>query len=245
MAPQKNSAPSREPKKVYPPPRLAPLPSAKEDAPIGKFTKRVYISAHRLPPIDEDDGVFRRRVDVPAPRQAAKRVESFGLDQFFPSSPKGDTSPPPARKAPASRNLPAAAKVAPAAPAARAKPVVTKPGAAPKTKPAATKTKPAVDTSANSGTKRKLDGDAVNHQPPRKSQRVAEQTAPGLFVPATSKRELELQEREAAVSAREKAVSDFAVDLENIREKFFWAGQALSKAFSSKSETFPQQSIPI
>lgn len=235
MAPQKNSAPSREPKKVYPPPRLAPLPSAKEDAPIGKFTKRVYISAHRLPPIDEDDGVFRRRVDVPAPRQAAKRVESFGLDQFFPSSPKGDTSPLPARKAPASRNLPAAAKVAPAAPA---KPVVTKPGAAPKTKPA-------VDTSVNSGTKRKLDGAAVNHQPPRKSQRVAEQTAPGLFVPATSKRELELQEREAAVSAREKAVSDFAVDLENIREKFFWAGQALSRAFSSKSEIFPQQSIPI
>lgn len=106
---QRNSAPPRQPKRLQVArPRMAPLPPAAEIAPPTKTkrvyssaprpppAKRVYSSAHCLPTIDEDDGVLRRRVDVLAPRQPAKRVESSGLDQSFPSSPKEDTSPPPA-----------------------------------------------------------------------------------------------------------------------------------------------------
>lgn len=146
---------------------MAPLPPAAEIPPPTKTkrvyssaprpppAKRVYSSAHCLPTIDEDDGVLRRRVDVLAPRQPAKRVESFGLDQFFPSSPKEDTSPPRAATKPIATKP------------VGTKPVGTKPPAA---KPAAatTKTKPSTNTSVSSGTKRKLD-DTFHHQAPRKS----------------------------------------------------------------------------
>lgn len=163
MANAKKLGPPRQPKRLQVArPRMAPLPPAAEIAPPTKTkrvyssaprpppAKRVYSSAHCLPTIDEDDKVLRRRVDVLAPRQPAKRVESFGLDQFFPSSPKEDTSPPPR------------AATKPIA----TKPVGTKPAAA---KPAATtKTKPSTNTSVSSGTKRKLD-DTFHHQAPRQS----------------------------------------------------------------------------
>lgn len=159
---QRNSA-LRQPKRLQVArPRMAPLPPAAEIPPPTKTkrvyssaprpppAKRVYSSAHCLPTIDEDDGVLRRRVDVLAPRQPAKRVESFGLDQFFPSSPKEDTSPPPAPP-------PSPSPPSPSAP----KPAAAKPAAT-------TKTKPSTNTSVSSGTKRKLD-DTFHHQAPRKS----------------------------------------------------------------------------